>query len=551
MKKSKILGRKIVSGVLGLAFLFSLMGCGEKQEDFASYGTLNEIKGNEQEDKTQGTTDYKSSGDEIDSSLVEILKTESWIQDGFKIKDVAASANIEYVGSKMNPDDIGSIKVYEGHLAYDFKDEEEGIVNSLFGSTSKKLEEISYQNSTAYLPFLYKYRKLRVELGEEKTKTEIDGKDVVVNDYSTYESAINSNCKDVYKWIDNDEYYIHMYEGSYNGCKFGLILAYSYITKTRYIYFEPICIDEYFPGEEYKTLDISSGYDAAGNVKETDNRCSYFADEVKGMASELLQNCFGMDCSKISLDNDPSIFQWAHSALGGSSVIAINSDFIETPSGKAESEEVLYSHQYTKEDLLTTAMSKNHYYSGAGYYRLAEQEYKLPEGTDFGMYIQNNVINLKDEIETVTDGYAVFINSDYSSKLEFSVNNDDLNFENVYNAGIVKVTSKGIYGADIVQMIQIDKSEENLHFLGFDKIKENAIQELDKNLNLELMGNPQVLEIVRANLSYTKTKGDKEDELICAPCWNFAVKGDSMGAIISINAIDGTFARIIYVPIGV
>ena len=90
----------------------------------------------------------------------------------------------------MNPDDIGSIKVYEGHLAYDFKDEEEGIVNSLFGSTSKKLEEISYQNSTAFLPFLYKYRKLRVELGEEKTKTEIDGKDVVVNDYSTYESAI-------------------------------------------------------------------------------------------------------------------------------------------------------------------------------------------------------------------------------------------------------------------------------------------------------------------------------------------------------------------------
>ena len=84
-----------------------------------------------------------------------------------------------------------------------------------------------------------------------------------------------------------------------------------------------------------------------------------------------------------------------------------------------------------------------------------------------------------------------------------------------------------------------------------DFIQENAIQELDKNINLELMENPQVLEIVGANLSYTKTKGDKEDEFICAPCWNFLLKGDSIGAIISINAIDGTFARIIYVPFGV
>ena len=107
--------------------------------------------------------------------------------------------------------------------------------------------------------------------------------------YKLYQKPIKASTAETYKWVDNDEYSIHMYEGNYNNKRFGLILAYDYFLCTRYVFFEPISIEEYFPDCNYKTLNLSYAPELMEDTKNLENKCEYSNEEVKEIASDFLR----------------------------------------------------------------------------------------------------------------------------------------------------------------------------------------------------------------------------------------------------------------------
>ena len=532
--KKLVKGKSIIAGFLATAICISLCGCGEKQEDFAGYGNIEagESAGSSSEAVADQSQDSEATEDSTNEIIVVnqagdtgTLKNIEWNDTGLKVQGIDITPSI--INSTTvymdNP------KIYEGRMATDFKDSEESIVNAVFGGTGKKLESISYKDATSYITFLYKYRLLTLQFKENIDFTEKDFKE----NSREHGTAINSTFQDTYKWIDNDKYSIHMYEGTYNNCKFGLLLAYNYETKTRYIFFDPIAIDEYFPGCQYKTMNISSGYDSVGTVQEVDNNCEYTTDEVRGMAAEILKS-FGIDDAASDLSNNYSMFSMATWPLGCWATAGIYSG---KPMGTftGDVEEIMCNLTFSDADCYTTATNDGKTVPSAGYSRIAEQYYDLPEGTDFDEYLNNHLNQTTEGINYTTDGYALFLNSAFS----------DID---LYNSGVVKITSRGIYGVDLVQHVQIDSVTDNVVLMDFEEIKKCTIRELDKNLDMEKMKNPKSLSIPEVNLSIGKVENEGADKGSCTfvPCWDIMVCGPDMTAKISINAIDGTMADLYY-----
>jgi hypothetical protein len=539
MKKNRI-----ASALIAATICLSVCGCGEKKDDFAEYGNMEagesasvsseEVTNPQQDAMTADNTEKSGDSDTteeqeninyVNGKDTPVTSEEiSWKDTGYSVKGVDLCPSVE-----RSTVFIGEPKIYEGHEVGDFKESEEKIVNSIFGGTGKKLESIAYKDATSYITFLYKYRLLTLKFQDNSEFSEDDYKDV----YRENGLPINSSFQDTYKWIDNDKYSIHMYEGTYENTRFGLLLAYDYLTKTRYIFFDPIAIDEYLPGCQYKTMNISAGYDALGKVIETENNCKYSSDEVKHMAAELL-GCFEIENAESDLSNDYSMYSMATWPLASWNVAAmVGGTPVESYTG--DSEDAMCSLVFSDADCYTMATNDGKVTPSAGYHRLAEQYYDLPESTDFDRFVENNTGRSTEGVNYTTDGYAVFLNSDFS---DFSY----------YNAGVVKVTSKGIYGADIVQSVVVDSITDNIELMDFDGIKDSLVKELDKNLDMDKLDNPDKLKIPMAYFSMGQIESaDKKDgSCTFVPCWIFIVSGSDKSADVSINAVDGTIVNINY-----
>lgn len=545
MRQFKLMKKKrIASALIATTICLSVCGCGEKKDDFAEYGNIEagesagisseEVTNPEQDARIADNPEKNGDSDttEEQENISDVngkdtpatMKEITWKDTGYSVKGVDLCPNIE-----KSSVIIDEPKIYEGHMATDFKDSEEKIVNSIFGGTGEKLESIAYKDATSYITFLYKYRFLTLKFQDNSGFSEDDYKDV----YRENGLPINSSFQDTYKWIDNDKYSIHMYEGTYENTRFGLLLAYDYLTNTRYIFFEPIAIDEYLPGCQYKTMNISSGYDALGNVTETENNCKYSSDEVKHMAAEILDS-FEIENAEEDLSNDYSMYSMAAWPLASWNVAAMVGGKI-VGSFTGDSEEAMCSLIFSDADCYTMATNDGKVTPSAGYVRLAEQYYDLPESTDFDRYVESNTGRKTEGINYTTDGYAVFLNSEFY----------DLSF---YNAGVVKVTSKGIYGVDIVQSVVVDSITDNLELMDFEDIKDSLVKELDKNLDMSKLDDPEKLNIPMAYYSMGQIESEDKNDENCTfvPCWIFLVSGSDKSAEVRINAIDGTLVNIQY-----
>ena len=234
-----------------LSIFLCSSGCGRAGSDSASvddYGpqsaqtdTIDENKMGdsiEESDEIVNTSDY-GEYETVDVSL-------DW-QDSLNVGNKEISCSVEF--SKSVP--VDELRKYTMNRAQDFSSSEEMILVALFGESYKKLDKLSFVNGTDYIPFLYKYRTL-IDIFEKDDAVELD-----IGIYQwigNYKPIINGSFDEEYKWVDEDDYSIHMYEGTYNGQRFGLILAYDKVRQTRYIYFKPISIDEYYPEERFKNV---------------------------------------------------------------------------------------------------------------------------------------------------------------------------------------------------------------------------------------------------------------------------------------------------------
>ena len=96
---------------------------------------------------------------------------------------------------------------------------------------------------------------------------------------------IDSSFSEIYTWVDEENYYIHMYEGEYDGNRYGMIYSYDNVNMKRSIFICPISIAEYFPETEAKTLFVVDPEFNSG----ADNLCSLSNAEIMSDAGEVVK----------------------------------------------------------------------------------------------------------------------------------------------------------------------------------------------------------------------------------------------------------------------
>lgn len=465
----------------------------------------------------------------------------TWKEE-FSIDDIRFKADVSY----SIPDSAG-MNVYYANRINDGKSEEKEIVDSLFGDSAKKIEELKYTNQTDYISLIYKYRSL-IETHDQYQKI------ILGEEYSWSENnVIDGPFDETYKWLDDNDLYIHMYEGMYDGKKFGLILAYDDSSKLRTIFLEPISIKEYFPDEDYKTLLVSGSNNMVGQPLDLKNDCSMNVDEVKKNAKDFLEKTIKLDINYDVTDN-PAMYQmlnmnglllYASSSyyflsdtrysVGDAMLMFSDVDYISTYKSNFERGDIVEYKLLTEQRDLYKEYMEAH----PDKTNLNNLEYVLSTSTSYNEGVQ--------EANVTNDGYAVFLANDIFS--EHGVYVGDGKYSQ--NRGIIKYTSNGFYGADLTLAENITDVTENVELLDFDKIIESVKSELptkfDKN---KMIINSKGVYITGMELSYTPYSDDENSsEYTYIPTWSFTQFPDGNGtggAEFSINAIDGSLMDIYY-----
>ena len=509
--------KKHLATFLSFIFVLSLTGCGKKDTVVDDYGSGST-------DSSSSSTDAayaKGDGQTLQSKFGDWAK---WNED-FAIQGVPTS-----VKTSIPIPDSEYLNVYKQRAVTQGQDDEDKIVKNLFGNSAKKLEEIKYTNETDYITFLYKYREIYHEIQGDLYNYFTDAAS-----FRNTMAAIDSSCEDVYKWIDEDKnYYIHMYEGKYNGIRYGLIYAFDYNSGRKYIFFDPISISEVFPGSDYKTVVYEGNGDTLEKTQDIKNECTLTKDEVKQKAKDFLEDNLGIAEIDNNITEDAEMFHmsvglWTYALIDDRSMTRL---------------------AFSNTDYYTTLQSTK-VQSARGISRVAAQEDKIVDkmeknNEDFYETLYANTANGTNDTKLTRNGYAVYL-EDPSSSLVKSGDNTIISTDNV---GMIKVTDKGIYGVDIVMMSETEDVIENVELLDFEKIQESLKNALEEKLDLKKLGDPKELTINGGALLYDAYYEDgNTSEYSKIPVWQFNVNGDNVdvnedgvsGVVsVSINAMDGS-----------
>lgn len=395
--------------------------------------------------------------------------------DTFTEDNTKFSLSLDYHDS-INPEELCTYKVRA--LSCDEKKDED-LVNSLFEGTGKKLESISNSSNSEYIPFIYKYKTIKAILDKEPREQSSDPFEdfygYINYDTIEFDSIISPGEKEECKWVDSDKYYIHMYEGKYNDMRYGLILAYDKVENTRFIYFKPVNIDEYFPDMNIKTVMHRNSVDENG-FPCIDNICTLEEDEVKKQAVDFLNDKLGLSESESNLGNDFSSYtRKARPLIGFNKVFGVADPTVFDSISQIVFTDSDYVHSI--ENYQPTFMANVEIHSTDQFPRtvelLSEQddmmEDALQEGAIFSCALADpyRYLNWEEhEEDTVTytcDGYALYLNYGYSNNIgsssEYAGVSEVYRNEAPVSCGSIEVTSKGIFGVDIMYMFDVESVE--------------------------------------------------------------------------------------------
>lgn len=422
------------------------------------------------------TTTNASAGSYMKINEASMIDVELDWADTFTEDNTKFSLSLDYHDS-INPEELCTYKLRA--LSCDEKKDED-LVNSLFEGTGKKLESISNSSNSEYIPFIYKYKTIKAILDKEPREQSSDPFEdfygYINYDTIEFDSIISPGEKEECKWVDSDKYYIHMYEGKYNDMRYGLILAYDKVENTRFIYFKPVNIDEYFPDMNIKTVMHRNSTDENG-FPCIDNICTLEEDEVKKQAVDFLNDKLGLSESESNLGNDFSSYTRKARPLIGfnklfgvvdstvfdsiSQIVFTDSDYVHSienyqPTFMAANVEIHSTDQFPRtvellseqDDLMEDALQEGAIFSCA----LADPYRYL-----------NWEEHEEDTVAYTCDGYALYLNYGYSNNIgsssEYAGVSEVYRNEAPVNYGSIEVTSKGIFGVDIMYMFDVESVE--------------------------------------------------------------------------------------------
>lgn len=535
MKKTYL--KRFTGIILTTALLFSGVGCGETNTVVDDYGSSSEST----EASDKGTsTDSQSVSTGNNKTLKDIYGDKVYVNNDYEVGDVTIKGNATFVVPEQE-----YLNAYNMQACDDGLKDEDIVVKALLGDTAEKLESIKYENSSDYMTLLYKYRSILLAYENEKKYT-----DTHVNvSYSNRidRSIITESTGENYTWKDDDDLYIHMYEGTRNNTKFVLLLAYDYISNTRYIFLEPKSITEYFPGFNFETLLIATDKNQNGEDLEIDNACTTSYEEIKSSAEDLIANELHLDSSYSITDNPDK-----YSMILGDNVVQVASPFnTSSPfSHKDPGKSVL---MFSDCDFRST-LKKQIEGLAVDYKVLAEQrdlmaEYKEEhpdsDREEYEFIFSDTSTSLADVPNITVDGYAVYLNDNLTLDTESQA--ADYIGLSTSNSGIIKYTSNGLYSIDLTLTETVVDVIENVKLVPFEKIEESFKTALEEQVDFSKIDNPKELTVDYLGLYYGRSNTDDSNTYTSVPIWYFSVTTQTgLGCDISISATDGSISEISY-----
>ena len=515
----------------GAMLLSSFTGCGKKDTTVVDYGV---------DPSNPGSSEVSSPGDSASSSSTAVKTSSKTLKEQFgdavKWQDPFTAQDVSFKTNKVkNIPDVEYLNMYEV-TSYDVSSAgEQEFADKFFDDGATKLEELKYVDDTSYMIQMYKYRNLeyifRLSQLDESASDE---------DYDKDFSIITADSGIDYKWIDGDEYSIHMYEGKYNGINYGLIIGYSPLNNRKYVFFEPTDIREYYPDQEFKTLMLESDATQFGGTLDSGNICTLEEQEIQDLASAFVQEKFGLSDFDAQMSNDFNgyndtiadlVYYMSDSQgnVGGRSVMTFSDgDYISTTDYLLDSNGFRSADCLAEQDDLVKTYMEEHNidFAWEGFYRSLMND------------------SSKKTANVVRDGYAVYLSSPFTVGTESAASylNSYRSMVESVNSGCVMVTSKGIYGVDMVLGLETVDATESVELADFQTITDSCIQILDEKMDLPSLGNLKNMNLSSIDLVYEAVEDEDGDGVYeVVPAWAFYFSDESAIIYVVVNAIDGSY----------
>ena len=256
--------KKVVAVVL--VGMFLLAGCGKRDVTVDDYGSGN-----------NGSAKEGSSGEA--KSLTEMLGGKVVDSDqSFTIGTKSARLDVRYTVRETD-------ELYSYNVKRIQKDDirEDDIVQNLFGDTGKKVSDTR--------------DKMNMEQGDSYLL-------VYANMYAVYQNDPDVDMSELEcdSWVDKDNYYLHNYEGTYNGIDYELLIGYSNEYREMYLSFYPkdLCDisgdadKNYFEvtnpdGMYYNYINSApKNYNIPEVMADRPNKCTLSDDDLMTKVNEML-----------------------------------------------------------------------------------------------------------------------------------------------------------------------------------------------------------------------------------------------------------------------
>ncbi|MBO6166568.1 MAG: hypothetical protein J6O17_09430 [Eubacterium sp.] len=485
--------KKYSKRVLAMCLALSLAGCGKGESYTVADYEVNaneEVSASTEISSEAGTsTDSASGADEITE-----LQSEGCLSKklGDLSHDWAASFSTAGIDVNLNAHseimDTDELPVYRVSELKESDINEEEIVKNIFGDSAKKIEGDLDKNTGDSALVVEQIQHLYFGIHPE----EVQG--------LSFEEQMAKNTAP--GWVDEENYHIHTYEGTYQNTEYQLFLGYEKSYNSAYIALFPKYLGNYFNNQEIDTaVSFWVGNDLAeqGPIKEflSQNKLQDSdVDDRIDEAESLLREKFNM----------------------------------KIPDGYLA--DTMSDSGYDK---MYTFYINQKALNGAGYKNMFEVE---------------NIYDLMDAFDKM--GENTYMLDGFQSLPSYSLGGQEIFVDprggsngGVYNGGEVYLTDEGVMGLWMVYNFQYEeKMSENVPILDYESVTKAFEDDLTETLTaVDFKNSTLNFEDVRM-VYYPAKSPDVEGEMTLVPAWEFM--NGTCDTFVMINAVDGSLLDIIH-----
>ncbi len=561
-------GIRIKAAAALMAVMMLVAGCGKAEENYEIDDYQNGDTVSQSKDGGSGEADGNSEGKDSSSNKVVALDRSGNIVNvdmgsvGALVQKLGGdpdertltyandfmigpySANINVVYDALYAEETEMMSSHKIKLISEEDVKEEEIVKNIFGDTAKKLSGSLNESMGDSVELVNAYYQIRYSFTgsygiEFNVETDADGE--LVEETAECPAA-----------VDEEEYYIHTYEGLYNNHTYQLLIAYHRTRCCARIALFPKNLSEYAgqPGiggvgylypieglfylsnnenmEKLQTMDVER------ILSDRENKCNLSADTIKSEAKKFFKEKLGINTVENTFEL-PGGFSGSIYAMGSAMVTQSSDGTVTYSMGEdfPEESDGLVDLIIMPEDIdekLTGAVKDGYLLQMNGKYNGLPVVAPGFDGSRMGYYNYN-----------IGQPY-IYLMNDEESKVAKN------------NFGSIWVDDSGVAGMDISIYYSIEEvMSEDVPLITFENAMKCFEKEVAENFDITQLGytrndNKQKIYFKEISLvSYMLPSPGDKYEYTFVPAWVInSVNGTSVQSTTLINAMDGSLIDIQY-----